>query len=41
MYCDFKMKTLNQIKDGKIEEIIRLCGLTPINLCVTLSDDFW
>lgn len=35
------MKTLNQMKDGKIEEIIRLCGWTPINMCVTSSDEFW
>lgn len=40
VYCDFKMKTLNQMKDGKIEEIIRLCGWTPINLCVTSADEF-
>eukprot|EP00105_Crassostrea_gigas_P039629 XP_019923777.1 PREDICTED: uncharacterized protein LOC105330567 isoform X2 [Crassostrea gigas] len=40
LYCDFSVKTLNKIKDGKIEKLIKLLGWTPTNLCVTFTDDF-
>ncbi|XP_052679952.1 uncharacterized protein LOC128160640 [Crassostrea angulata] len=39
VYCDFKSKTLNKLKDGKIQKIIKLQGWTPINLCVISTDD--
>nr|XP_019923252.2 uncharacterized protein LOC105329443 isoform X3 [Crassostrea gigas]XP_034306463.1 uncharacterized protein LOC105329443 isoform X3 [Crassostrea gigas]XP_034306464.1 uncharacterized protein LOC105329443 isoform X3 [Crassostrea gigas] len=40
LYCDSNVKTLNKIRDGKTEEIIKLQGWTPINLCVTSTGDF-
>lgn len=40
VYCDNSVNTLNKIKDGKIEEIIKIQGWRPINLCVTSTDDF-
>lgn len=40
MYCDFISKALYKIKDGQIEEIIKIQGWKPINLFVTSSGDF-
>lgn len=39
VYCDFRSKTLNKLKDGKIKKIIKFQGLTPINLCVISTGD--
>lgn len=40
LYCDFSVKILNKIKDGKIEKLIKLLGWIFINLCVICIDDF-
>nr|XP_019923776.2 uncharacterized protein LOC109619031 [Crassostrea gigas] len=40
VYCDINSKTLNEMKDGQIEEIIRFKGWKPSNLCVTSIGDF-
>ena len=32
-------KTVNKVKSGQIEEVIRLQGWIPVNLCVTSSGD--
>uniref|UniRef100_K1PAA7 Tripartite motif-containing protein 2 n=1 Tax=Magallana gigas TaxID=29159 RepID=K1PAA7_MAGGI len=39
VYCDRISKTLNQVKDGKIEEIIVFQRWKPINLCVSSTGD--
>ncbi|XP_055999106.1 E3 ubiquitin-protein ligase TRIM71-like [Ostrea edulis] len=39
VYCDQKTKTVNKVKSGQIEEVIRLQGWTPLKLCVTSSGD--
>ncbi|XP_062584624.1 tripartite motif-containing protein 2-like [Saccostrea cucullata] len=39
VYSDWKTKTLNKVKNGQIEEMIRLQGWVPENLCVTSSDE--
>ncbi|XP_056000367.1 uncharacterized protein LOC125656248 [Ostrea edulis] len=39
MYSDWKTKTVNKVKSGKTEEVIRLQGWTPSKLCVTSSGD--
>lgn len=31
---------MNKVSDGQTEEVIRLEGWTPLNLCVSSSDDF-
>eukprot|EP00105_Crassostrea_gigas_P035770 XP_019919918.1 PREDICTED: uncharacterized protein LOC109617712 [Crassostrea gigas] len=40
VYCDFKLKTLNKLKNEQSEEIIVLQLWTPVNLCVTSTGDF-
>nr|XP_034306465.1 uncharacterized protein LOC105330559 isoform X1 [Crassostrea gigas] len=40
VYCDWKIKTLNKINDGKIEQINRVKGWTLINLCLASTGDF-
>ncbi|XP_055999312.1 uncharacterized protein LOC125657097 [Ostrea edulis] len=39
VYCDRITKTVNKVKSGQTEEVIRLQGWTPVNLCVTSSGD--
>ncbi|XP_061186878.1 uncharacterized protein LOC133195005 [Saccostrea echinata] len=39
MYCDLITKTVNKVKDEEIEEVIRLQGWIPLNLCATTSGD--
>ncbi|XP_062597951.1 uncharacterized protein LOC134259375 isoform X2 [Saccostrea cucullata] len=39
VYYDMKTKTVNKVKNGQIEEMIRLQGWVPVNLCVTSSSD--
>ncbi|XP_055999600.1 uncharacterized protein LOC125655527 [Ostrea edulis] len=39
VYSDWATKTVNQVKSGHTEEVIRLQGWRPINLCVTSSSD--
>ncbi|XP_062582633.1 uncharacterized protein LOC134244369 [Saccostrea cucullata] len=39
VYCDWKTKTVNEVKNGQSNELIRLQGWTPLNLCVTPSGD--
>ncbi|XP_062593771.1 uncharacterized protein LOC134255271 [Saccostrea cucullata] len=39
MYSDWKTKTVNKVKNGQTEEMIRLQGWVPVNLCVTSSGD--
>ncbi|XP_048740234.2 tripartite motif-containing protein 2-like [Ostrea edulis] len=39
VYSDWTTKTVNQVKSGQIEEVIRLQGWIPFNLCVTSSGD--
>lgn len=40
VYCDFKCKTIMiKKRDGEVEEIIKLQGWTPNNLCVTSIND--
>ncbi|XP_055999423.1 uncharacterized protein LOC130047839 [Ostrea edulis] len=39
VYSDWKTKTVNQVKSGQTEEVIRLQGWIPSNLCVTSSGD--
>lgn len=39
LYCDWKLKTVNKVVNGQIEEIITLHGWKPGNLCVTSSGD--
>ncbi|XP_048755494.2 uncharacterized protein LOC125666367 [Ostrea edulis] len=37
IYSDWKTKTVNKVKNGQTEEVIRLQGWTPNNFCVTFS----
>lgn len=37
VYSDWKSQTVNKIVDGKIEEILRLQGWIPFNLCFSSS----
>ncbi|XP_048741777.2 E3 ubiquitin-protein ligase Midline-1-like [Ostrea edulis] len=39
VYTDWKTKTVNKVKRGQTEEVIRLRGWKPLNLCVTSSSD--
>eukprot|EP00105_Crassostrea_gigas_P020623 XP_011439453.1 PREDICTED: uncharacterized protein LOC105336719 [Crassostrea gigas] len=39
LYSDWKTRTVNKVKNGLTEELIRLQGWTPVNLCVTSSGD--
>ncbi|XP_052676953.1 uncharacterized protein LOC128158235 [Crassostrea angulata] len=39
VYCDRASKTLNQVKDGKIEEIIVCQGWKPMNLCISSTGE--
>ncbi|XP_062571120.1 tripartite motif-containing protein 2-like [Saccostrea cucullata] len=39
VYCDWKTKTVNEVKYGQSNELIRLKGWTPLNLCVSSSGD--
>ena len=39
LYCDFETRTVYKVKNDQTEEIIRLQGWTPINLCATFSGD--
>ncbi|XP_055999420.1 uncharacterized protein LOC125654337 [Ostrea edulis] len=39
VYCDRITKTVNKVKSGQTEEVIRLQGWIPIQLCVTSSGD--
>jgi hypothetical protein len=39
VYSDRRTKTVNKVKSGQTEEVIRLQGWTPFNFCVTSSDD--
>lgn len=40
LYIDWESNTVNKVSDGQTEEVIRLEGWTPLNLCVSSSDDF-
>ncbi|XP_062578769.1 uncharacterized protein LOC134240723 [Saccostrea cucullata] len=40
VYTDWKTRTVNKVKNGQIEEMIRLQGWVPQQLCVTSSGDF-
>ncbi|XP_065938071.1 uncharacterized protein [Magallana gigas] len=39
LYCDGTDRTVNIVKNGQTEELIRLQGWVPINLCVTSTGD--
>jgi ribose 5-phosphate isomerase RpiB len=39
VYSDWTAKTVNKVKSGQTEEVIRLQGWIPVNLCVTSSGD--
>eukprot|EP00105_Crassostrea_gigas_P044214 XP_019928362.1 PREDICTED: uncharacterized protein LOC109620411 [Crassostrea gigas] len=39
LYCDWTDGTVNKVKNGKIEELIRLPEWTPDKLCVTSTGD--
>ncbi|XP_078341242.1 uncharacterized protein LOC144627626 [Crassostrea virginica] len=39
LYCDGVIKTVYKVKNDQTEEIIKLQGWTPVNLCVTSSSD--
>ncbi|XP_048739455.1 uncharacterized protein LOC125653835 [Ostrea edulis] len=39
LYTDWKSMSVNEVKKGQIEEVIRMHGWTPVNLCVTASGD--
>nr|XP_022328829.1 LOW QUALITY PROTEIN: uncharacterized protein LOC111127847 [Crassostrea virginica] len=39
LYSDWKTRTVNKVKNDQTEEIIRLLGWRPNNLCVTSSGD--
>ncbi|XP_052676184.1 uncharacterized protein LOC128157651 [Crassostrea angulata] len=39
LYSDWKTRTVNKVKNGQIEELIRLQGWAPFNLCVTSTGD--
>eukprot|EP00105_Crassostrea_gigas_P034109 XP_019918257.1 PREDICTED: uncharacterized protein LOC105349196 [Crassostrea gigas] len=39
LYSDCETKTVNKVKNGQIEEFIRLKGWKPVNLCVTSTGD--
>ncbi|XP_078315157.1 uncharacterized protein LOC111127847 [Crassostrea virginica] len=39
LYSDWRTRTVNKVKNDQIEEIIRLQGWRPNNLCVTSSGD--
>ena len=39
MYSDWKTSTVYKVENDQAEEIIRLQGWTPTNLCVTSSGD--
>ncbi|XP_065937905.1 tripartite motif-containing protein 2-like [Magallana gigas] len=39
LYSDWKARTVNKVKNGQIEELIRIQGWTPGNLCVTSTGD--
>ncbi|XP_055995213.1 tripartite motif-containing protein 3-like isoform X1 [Ostrea edulis] len=39
VYSDWKTKTVNKVKSGQIEEVVRLQGRKPAKLCVTSSGD--
>lgn len=40
LYIDWESNTVNKVSDGQTEEVIKLEGWTPLNLCVSFSDDF-
>nr|XP_019930871.2 uncharacterized protein LOC105323897 isoform X1 [Crassostrea gigas] len=39
LFCDWKSRTVNKVNNGQTEELIRLQGLVPGNLCVTSNGD--
>ncbi|XP_055998965.1 uncharacterized protein LOC125667229 [Ostrea edulis] len=39
VYSDNTTNTVNKVKSGQTEEVIRLAGWTPLNLCFTSSGD--
>ncbi|XP_065933424.1 E3 ubiquitin-protein ligase TRIM71-like [Magallana gigas] len=39
LYIDRKTLTVNKVKNGLTEEVIRLRGCNPVNLCVTSTED--
>ncbi|XP_061178985.1 tripartite motif-containing protein 55-like [Saccostrea echinata] len=39
VYSDWKTRTVNKVKNGQTEEVIRLQGWVPTQLCVTSSSD--
>uniref|UniRef100_K1Q1T9 Tripartite motif-containing protein 3 n=1 Tax=Magallana gigas TaxID=29159 RepID=K1Q1T9_MAGGI len=39
LYCDWTDRTVNIVKNGQTEELIRLQGWKPDNLCVTSTGD--
>ncbi|XP_061178986.1 uncharacterized protein LOC133187580 [Saccostrea echinata] len=39
VYADWKTRSVNKVKNGQTEEVIRLQGWVPCNLCVTSSGD--
>uniref|UniRef100_K1Q874 Tripartite motif-containing protein 3 n=1 Tax=Magallana gigas TaxID=29159 RepID=K1Q874_MAGGI len=39
IFCDGKSRTVNKVKNGKTEELIRLRGWVPCQLCVTSTGD--
>ncbi|XP_048735181.1 uncharacterized protein LOC125650709 [Ostrea edulis] len=39
IYCDWKTRTVNKVKNGQTEVVIRLWGWIPGNLCVSSSGD--
>nr|XP_034305152.1 uncharacterized protein LOC105347238 [Crassostrea gigas] len=39
LYSDCETKTVNKVKNGQIEELIRLKGWRPVNMCITSAGD--
>ncbi|XP_052680759.1 uncharacterized protein LOC128161506 [Crassostrea angulata] len=39
LYSDWKNRTVNKVKNGQTEELIKLHGWRPYNLCVTSTGD--
>ncbi|XP_052677307.1 uncharacterized protein LOC128158481 [Crassostrea angulata] len=39
LYSDGTVRTVNKVKNGQTEELIRLQGWRPVNLCVTSTGD--
>nr|XP_019924222.2 uncharacterized protein LOC105331618 [Crassostrea gigas] len=39
LYSDWTTRTVNKVKNGQTEELIRLQGWGPLNLCVTSTGD--